>query len=481
VKLIQIFIFLFSCAITLSADNFKEQQKNSILRLTVTFQTASHYYPWRHNAPSSRSGQGLVIGKNRILTLATLVYQARLVEARLNAEPSPIVLKIIYTDLDRNIAVLEGDLPSEAQIIDIPQTSGFKASQKIQYFWKTDTGRFLEGSATFDQAESYRLSPSFQSQIWYSCSNPTTGGGYGEPVYYDKKLVGIAVYGDESRISILQNETIHKSLNILKDKKNLTSMMGFVTSPCTQKYLRMENNLKPTDGGCYVNKTFGQGCGSKTIKKGDILLKIGDHKLDAWGRYNHPRYENINFTHLIGNYTFGEKIIATLMREGKLQTVELDPGIIDDSKWLIPRNRIGKQSKYFITGGFIFQKLSIPYLKAWGSSWESKAPENILTILGENRFKLRSEEKQDIVVLSHILAHPINRAIQYIGRQVITSVNGNPLKGLKELHEIFARNDEKLTLTLSPGDVPVIISPKALNQTNDKIQEMYHIPNLENL
>ncbi len=475
------FIFLIACATPLTADSFKDQQKNSILRLTVTFQTASHYYPWRHNAPSSRSGQGLVIGKNKILTLASLVYQSRLIEARLNAEPSPIVLNIIYTDLDRNIAVLEGDLPSEAKVFDIPQTSGFKASQKIQYFWKTDTGRFLEGSATFDQPESYRLRPSFQSQIWYSCSNPTTGGGYGEPVYYDQKLVGIAAYGDESRISILPNEVIHKSLKILKDKSQRTSMMGFITTPCTQKYLRMENNLNPTDGGCYVSKTFEQGCGSKTLQKGDIILKINEHNLDAWGRYSHPKFEKINFTHLIGNYTFAEKIQATLMRDGKQQTVDLNPGIIHDSEWLIPRYRKGEQSKYFITGGFIFQKLSIPYLKAWGSNWEAKAPENILTILNKNRFKLRSEEKQDIVLLSHILAHPTNRAIQYIGRQVITSVNGKPLKGLNELHEIFAKNEEKLTLTLSPGDVPVIISPKALNKINDTIQQMYHIPNLKNL
>ena len=466
---------------SVNRDSFKEGLKNSILRLTVSYQTTNHYYPWRYNSPSSRSGQAIVIGKNRVLTLASYLYQARLVEARLNAEPSPTVLKIVYVDLDRNIAILEGELPPEAQVLELPKESQFVVSDKVRYFWKTDNGRFLEGGASFDRPESYRQNPSFQSQIWYSCSSPTTNGGFGEPVFHDDKLVGLTIYGDDSRMTILPNETINKSLKIFEDPKQKTSMAGFQTVPCTQKYLRLENNLKPNDGGCYVSRVFDQGCGSKTIQKGDILLKIAGQSVDAWGRYKHPKFEDINYTHLIGNYNFDTPLMATIMRNGQMKEITLDHGIIDDTKWLVPRKRIGEQSKYFIYGGFIFQKFSYSYLKAWGSGWDSKAPENLLTILGQNRLKVKTDEKKDIVLLSHTLAHPINRGIQYLGRQVITSVNGEPISGINELYEIFSRNEDKLTFTLSPGDIPVIVSPKALSKTNKEIQQMYNIPKMKNL
>lgn len=473
-------LILLTSGILFSAQK-KDSLINSIVRVTVQYQSVNYYYPWVYRAPQSRSGQGIIIDKNLVLTQAYLVKQARFIECRFGSEPTPLILKPVYVDIDRNIALLSGNLPDSAKKIKIHSNAQLEHADLVNFFWKTDTGRFLEGNAKFDRADSYVYNPSFQSQLWYEFNQPSATGGYGEPVFKGDDFVGISVYGSDSSLTVLSAKVIQKSLKLYYNKNAKTNMMGFKTTPCTQKYLRLKNNLKQSDGGCYVIDTFGQGCGSKTLLKGDLLLKINETPLDAWGRYQHPIYGKINFSHLFSNFKLSDSIEATVIRGGEKTILNFNSGIIEDEKWVIPRYRHGQQSRYFIRGGFIFQNLSLPYLKAWGNEWAKKAPENILRVLEENRYKLKTQEKQEILILSHILAHPLNRGLQYIGRQIIHSVNGKELSGLDELYKLLEKDSDSISLELMPGKTPLLLSPNKLKLIDPEIKRLYNIDKLKNL
>lgn len=479
----RILLFLFLC-LNLSFADLKDEIKDSVVRLSVHYQKPVYYYPWRWHSPARRSCQGLVVSKRHVIVQASMVLNAALIEMRLNTEPIPTTMKVAFIDFDRNIALLEGELPPSAKVIKIPKVSQYDMSAKVRYFWKTKTGRFLEGTANLDRVESLTPLSSFQAQLWVSGSNASMRGGFGEPVFLNGTLIGIGSYhNNNTSISIIPNEVIHKSISFesLKRAKQ-TSMPGFLTVPCTQKYLREQKGLEGIHGGCFVTEVFGQGSGSKSLKNGDILLSIAGKPLDAWGRYEHPKFGLLTYEHLFSDFELSSKLPIEIMRDKKKTKLDLDLSIVKDEAWLIPRYRNGEPSLYFIRGGFLFQNLCFPYLRAWGNDWKNKVPEDVMKIFEENKYVKKSEERQNIVILSQVLAHPINRGLQYIGRKIVSEVNGKKLRGLNHLKEIMDSDTSDLIhITLATGKIPLLVSAKELKSVDEKIRNMYGIDKLERL
>lgn len=462
--------------------NLKNDIKNSVVRIMTSYQKTDYYIPWRWRKPAPKSGQGLVISDKLILTQASTVLHSRLIEMRLESETTPTTLKIVSIDLDNNLALLSGDLPEKARPLTIPEKSNYVPSAKIEFFWKTGTGRFLAGSAVMDRVETFKQQPSFQAQLRFACANATMSGGYGEPVFLDGKFIGIATHGGSSELYILPTETIHRCFDLKKGvARTKTAVMGFKVTSCTQPYLREKRGLTDEDGGCMVRDVFDQGAGSKSLEIGDILLELGGYKIDAWGRYEHPVYGTLSLSNIISATQLNDQLKAVIVREDEKKEIDLDLSRIDDSSLIIPYYRLGEQSDYYIIGGFIFQNLSVPYLRIWGNDWANKAPEDILTTVNQYKFKVKNEEIQDLVIFSHTLAHPVNRGLHDLGRQIVTKVNGKSVKSLKQIKTIFEDSEEKtVELTLHPGDIPLLLSPTELKAANKEIMLLYGLEKLEN-
>ncbi len=473
---------LFVCGLANATP--PDHLKKSIARIKVTSQDTSYYYPWRWLSPKKRSGQGVVVGKNLVLTLASTVLKSRSISLRLDTEPNYTEMEIVHLDLDANLALLRGDLPSSAKVLKLPKKSNFNRTQKINYYWKTDEGRFLEGSAELDRVESKKSSGSHQYQLWYEAVNASMRGGYGEPVFSEGKFMGLSSSnGSGAEMSVLPVEVIHRTFTFPKGEISTpTAALGFAITQCTQKNLRSLKGLDGMDGGCLVADVYEQGSGSRTLKTGDVILEVGGKAVDAWGRVEHEKHGLLDFQYLLSEVTLDSKLEVVLMRDGEKLTKKLDLGLINDYNWVVSRYRNGESAEYFIRGGIIFQSLSLPYLHAWGKDWRKKAPDDILMLLEEESFNTKSEERRDIVMLSHVLAHQVNRGFQYMGRQIIESVNGEPVKSLEHLSEVL--NDlkqEKVVLSFYPDGVPMVLDPRVLKTIDSEISQLYGIPSLSSL
>ena len=217
------------------------------------------------------------------------------------------------------------------------------------------------------------------------------------------------------------------------------------------------------------------------MKKGDVLLAIGKYKLDAWGKYDHPKYGQMFFSHLFSEYFVDEKLPITIMRKKKRINIDLTLSDIDDSKWLIPRNPFIKKANYIIRGGFIFTVLTKTYLQEWGSGYRNKAPLDLVFAYDQNSVNIKNKQKNDIVLLSQVLPHPSNIGLQKYGGSIVSKVNGKPLKSLKQLKKILNNTDsEVIKLSLTPGDTPLWLSPKTLKNADIEIQRRYGISQMEN-
>lgn len=478
------FLLLLAVSAPLAADlqARRDLLDRSLLRLTIHHQAPLHYYPWKWSSPGMRSGQGIVVGDGLVLTLASMVKGSTLIEARRKAEPTPAQLSVLHVDLDRGLALLQGTLPEGCEPLTLPPTSTFRSGERVHTYWKTDEGRFMEGQAILDRVDSLSAPSSFQVLTWYEASNATVKGGFGEPVFLGDQLIGLgSSNGTGAELSILPVESIHLRYDLPSGQlKPASGMPGFATAPCQQPFLREHRGLSDEDGGCIVSFVMEQGTGSQDLKVGDIILEFEGKPLDAWGRYEHPEFGDLPFEGLISQKSLGEKVRFLLVRDQERISIEVPVEKIDPDRWVVPVLRFNQPSRYLIRGGFVFQNLSLSYVRAWGRDWRKKAPDNIQMTIKELRGVVATEDRREIVLLSQVLAHPVNQGLKHIGREVIQSVNGEALRDLEHLKTLM-EGDEVVRLGLFPHDQPVLLDPKELRGADGAIEQLYSIPESERL
>jgi hypothetical protein len=474
------------CAHLSKRQSAKDELRNSVVRITSTTQSPYFYSPWIWRPPQRISGEGVVVGKDLVMTLASVVKNATLIELTMGTEPVPTQMKVVAVNYNANIALLKGKLPETAKPIKIPKTSKFTRSGALNLYWKTATGMIIEGNAILDRVDTRYNFESLQAiSMMKAVKSTQPNMGYGMPVFdNENKFFGLAIDGGgEYNFYILTCDTINRTLDIAKAKaKPPTAVAGFTAKPLTQVYYRQKLGLTEDNGGCLISKVFGQGSGSDQLKKGDVLLSICGHKLDAWGKYKHPEFGQLSYTHLFSEHYLSDKFPVTIMRDKQEQELNLNLSAIDDSKWLIRTNSEMKPSQYIIRGGFIFVPLTKTYLHEWGGNFANKAPMPLVSIYNDKRYEIKTPEKQEYVLISRVLSHPTNMGMQNITNMTVEEVNGKPLKNLKELAEIL--NDPEndvLKLKLSSRKIPLWLSKKVLKSADQEIMQRYGIYSLQNL
>ena len=461
-----------------------EGLENSLMRITVTYQEGSAYVPWRWKSPKERSAQGLVVAPDLVLVLSALVMDSTHIEARLLAEPSPTVLKVSHVDFDRGLALLQGTLPKACKVITLPTTSFFQQGAEVKTFWKSDDGKFMEGHGKLDRAESARSEDSHQMQLWYEGSNVSVRGGFGEPVFCAGNLIGIGCSnGSGAEMSVLPVEMIHARYELPSGRlKPDTAMSGFITVPCKATQLRRNKGLGENDGGCLILDVMEQGSGHLNLQKGDVLLAFNGRSLDAWGRYDDAKWGWQSWELLMTQLTLDQKPVCTVMRDGKKLDLNLTLSTISEDQWVVPSYRAGETPRYFIRGGFVFQNLSLAYVRAWGKDWTKVAPDEILSALDEEHGKVQNTGLKEIVLVSQVLSHPINMGLQGFGRQVISRVNDVDLVSLDQLKSLLDDPKSKMIkLSLRPGQSPLLLDPAELRKADADIAKWYSITTMENL
>ena len=462
----------------------KKAKAPSVVRIATTTQIPSFYSPWIWRAPQTKSGQGIVVGENLVLTLASNVMNAKMIEMTLDAEPVPTQLKVVALELNANLALLKGDLPKSAKALVIPETTNFIPGEPVRMYWKTANGMIMGSDAVLDTVETrYNFNSSQGLAMYHAVKSSHPGNGWGTPVFDSSgSLLGLSLAGgSDYDFHILTCDTINKVMDLNKGAlKTPTAVPGFATAPLTQPYLRKSLGVSGIDGGCMIIKVFEQGSGNKKLKNGDVLLSVCGNKLDAWGRYDDP----ISGTPLTYGRIFSQHYVTDafpieIVRDGKRMKLDLDLSSVDYDKWLVSSNPFNKKMPYLIRGGFVFIPLSKTYLKEWGGDFQNKAPLYLVDAWKKNMYKIKSEKVSDVVLISRVLSHPSNLGFQGMRNMIVSKVDGNPVKSLAHLNKVIGNSSKKIVkLTLQPGDVPLWLSPNVLKSADAQIKKRYGISKL---
>ncbi|NLH18035.1 MAG: PDZ domain-containing protein [Phycisphaerae bacterium] len=470
-----------------SETELREQLKDSLVFVKVAAYQYEQLQPWKTPDLIERSGYGCAVGTDLALTTAWNVSDAAFIKIQRHGQNETIPAKVKVIDYESNLCLLQLEMAEgAAPLKPIRFENSYRKGAEVKTFWLSPDGSISSARGFLDRAEVFQSVPSFASSLNYVVGNASKAFGRGRIYCINDEPIGMACWSnnDTGEVGLIPAETIQAFLaDAADDDYDGFGVEGFETTalldPTLRASLKMPAELKD---GVYVAKVRGMGTGSDLLRGGDAILSIDGQPLDAHGKYEDSRYEQLEYQHLISRHKAGDEVKFTLWREGQQVEVVCKAVGINAAEMLVPWYEYGNQPEYIVLGGYVIQKLTRDYLEMWGEGWEGKTPPHLFHYLHDKAFE-PTDSRQQIVVLSYVLPAEINLGYHMLGRLVVRKVNGVEVRNLSEVIGILAANTSSPfhTLEFEQENPTIVIPREALPMADQRIAQQYGIPKLVNV
>jgi S1-C subfamily serine protease len=457
---------------------------SAVVRIYATTQDPDHDSPWQAQVPQSSTGSGVVIGPGRILTGAHVVANATFVQVQKISDTDKSVGKVIGVCHDCDLALLgveerhfmDGIEP--AKLGELPDLRDRVAV--VGFPIGGEEISITEGVVS--RMEVQRYSHSQRHLLAVTVDAAINKGNSGGPVFKSGNVVGIAFQKLENADNVgemVPAPIIRHFLGAVEQGAELRiPALGITTQGLENPFLRQKLGLENGEGGVLVLTTDHGGSASGLLEPGDALLEIAGHRIAAnstvkfRGRYR-CRYDvMLGWTHV------GEKLDLTFLRAGQRRKVQL---VLAPPAQLVPRNQYDRPPTYFIYGGLVFQVLTRDFLSTWDSWWD-KAPKEFLYLYYAGT---RTLARQQVVILSQILADEVNVGYEHLYSETVVAINGRMPRDMADFVTQVEASRGLIEIRTS-SDSYIVLDTERAREATPRILERYHIardrsPDLKNL
>jgi co-chaperonin GroES (HSP10) len=309
------------------------------------------------------------------------------------------------------------------------------------------------------------------------------------PVANKGKLTGVLMSydGQSKNANVIPAPVIQHFLKDAQDGKyDGFPRGGYGFSPMRDPALRRYAKV-PEDvtGGIYITEVLKNGSAEKTgIKKGDVVVAVGDHPVDQDGNYTDPKYGDIALGHLLSTrYYVGDTLPFHILRDGQKMTVDVKLTRKAPEEYVSDPYVIDKPPRFQVVGGLILQELSRQYLREFAGPGErGRRPPDRLAYYDRYQNELFGDGVKKIVFLSRVLPTPTTVGYEDLDALVVTKINGVTLQSLDDVskalekpingfHEIEFNEDPK----------KIFLDAAQLGEIDQLVQNQYRLPSLKQL
>jgi S1-C subfamily serine protease len=396
---------------------------SSVVRIYATTQDPDYDSPWQAQLPSSSTGSGVVIAPNRILTGAHVIANGTFVQVQKIHDPDKAVARVIGVCHDCDLALLEVDgrrfmdgiepakIGELADLRDRVAVVGFPVGgEEIS---------ITEGVVS--RIEVQRYSHSQRHLLAVTVDAAINKGNSGGPVFKAGHVVGIAfqkLETAENAGEMVPAPIIKHFIEAIDRKRELRiPALGITTQGIENPFLRRQLGLSDTEGGVLVLSMDYGGSAWGVLEPGDAILEISSHPIAANSTIKFRGRYRCRYDVMLGWSFVGDPLELVILRQGTRRKVTLT---LAAPAQLVPRSQYDQPPTYFIFGGLVFQVLSRDFLSTWDSWWD-KAPKEFLYLYYSGN---RTEERQEVVVLTQILADELNVGYENLYSESVIAVNG---------------------------------------------------------
>ncbi len=450
--------------------------EKSVVKIKASTSAPDVSYPWQRAAPTDVIGSGVVIDRQHILTSAHVVADAVAIDVQALGDGERYSAEIEHLCSECDLAILRvsgasfaaravpleiGDLPDRQARVDI---YGFPEGGETVSVTSGVVSRIEVGEYTY----------SGSSFLLLQVDSPINPGNSGGPAVIDGKLAGISMQTlkDAQNINYLvPTPVIRHFLDDVKDGRfDGFPELGIQVQLLENEAIRKRYGLAGRSGGALVIGVSPDGCAKGHIRPGDVLLAQdglsvrGDNSVDIGGL----QLSSIVLEH---KGQVGQPMTVRLLRDGAEITERIT---LTAPKPLVP---FDGPARYRIAAGLVFQPLTRRYLYAWEDT-----PAHLTAYLDDPRIergelgaKKPSETREEIVVLTTILAGDATRGYESLEDEVVSSVDGAPVRSLEHFSRLLdASKGPYVTLVFERGGVVALARDQLAAQT-DKILARYGI------
>jgi len=454
----------------------------SVLRIEVATQIPDYATPWNAGHFGGGIGSGFIIGKNKILTNAHVVSNARRVLITVHGSPVKYPAKVDFIAHDCDLALLSledfsdltsfpvfefGELPSlESQV----RVLGYPIGGERLSVTRGVVSRIDFQTYSHSRADSHMI-----VQI-DAAINPGNSGG---PVVQDDKVVGVAFQAlrqADNTGYIIPTPVIRRFLKDIEDGHyDQYAELGITDFPLYNPAMRQALKL-PDDGmGVLITNVIPTSSSAGSLQPGDILLAIDDQPIDSSGMVAIGG-EKMNLNEIVERKFAGDQVAVRFLRNGVSNNVTLTLKPLLWSRMYAIEYE--KKPRYIVFAGLVFQPLDTNLFAT------AKFDDiTVRRLYADYVPKGLFQQREDVVVLTRVESDPVTSQLSEFTGFAVNKINGTEVTSLNHAHALLhpKHAPEFFVIELFGAPRPVVIPAATVSAANRRVSNNYGIARLENL
>jgi S1-C subfamily serine protease len=457
----------------------------SVVRIAVTDQEPDYYSPWNAGHLGGGIGSGFVIERadksKRILTNAHVVSNARFITLTREGLSHPFTAHVEFIAHDCDLAQLAVDDPSFFEASRPLELGGIPAIESAVSVYGYPLGgerlgvtRGVVSRIDFDTYTHSAVDSHLAIQI-DAAINPGNSGG---PVLQGGKVVGVAFQGYSGDVAqnvgfMIPTPVINRFLkDISKGSYTGYTDLSMAYRPIENEASRKALGLTDPDHGVLVTDVQEKGSSFGHLEKGDILLAIDAHPVASNGRVE-LEGQSVDLSEVVERKFSGDPVSFSILRGGK--PMEVSFPLQGTWPFHMQANAYDEKPRYLLHGGLLFQPLDRNFINAEGRG-NLRFRHAFENFVEEHLYLKRPE----IVVLSRVLADPVNKDCDGLQAGIVDTINGKKIRSLEDAAEAFREPSKYDVIILEGNGVPIVLKRSQVLAAEQRILQNYGIPSPSN-
>lgn len=482
----KLFIFFLIFSASFSQSLFADT--NSMVLVRSTVQYPNFLQPWRNKNPETRVALGVYVGNGQIVCPSQSLYFATNIEIKKNGNLKQFKASVVKTDPDLGLTVIQVAEPEFGKDLNpVKFGNEFFLPQTGVVHEFSENSNLSEKKARVTSLEMDHYSNGYRELPIAEIQSEDKIDGNGELVVESSSKLPqgiIILFKDSSGTGrLIPNFQIAKFLE-WDGKSQCFPFKGFRFRPLTDKVSREYYYIKKEDQGVLVAEITPNSSASTTLQLQDVILEVGNFKIDPKGNFQHPKFGKISLSYLFHSgqefgFSLGKQIPVKLIRGKRLVQASLTLQPLSEESVRIPHgNTRNVKPSYTLIGGLVFLELSEQMLSEFGNQWRSRVDKKLLYLNDFFRFATELNQKK-FLVLAQVLPIPGNRSYHNFSQLILYKVNGKEVSDLNQLKKLVAEvksKEEYLVLDFEDGN-QVVFDSKETSSLDEEVKQKFGISN----
>lgn len=455
---------------------------DSLVRIQATSQEPDYRAPWSAGEVASGVGAGFVIQGNRIMTNAHVVSNERFLSVSKEGDPKPYPARVVHVAHDCDLALLTVDNPNffkHTAALDFGGIPAIESTVSV-YGYPIGGDRLSVTRGVVSRIDFQTYSHSgVDSHLTVQIDAAINPGNSGGPVLQEGKVVGVAFQGYSGDVAqnvgyMIPTPVIRRFLKDVEDGHydrymDLTISYHPLHNPAMRKAL----GLTDGDLGVFVGSVYGGGVSEGRLQPGDVLLAIDGLPIASDGTVSMDG-DPVEMAEVVERKFKGEKVSFKVLREGKELTVSIP--LTHAWPFSLQARAYNEKPRFVVFGGLVFQPVDANFISEHN-------PDDLRLRFYFDNFISRNiyRERQEIVVLSNVLADPVNAYASDFRYDIVDKINGQKIQRIDDVAEAFKKPADYYVIDMLGKGRPLVLERKAVEEARDRIRTRYRVTSDENL